>query len=132
MPNAAWSISWRPGRIRVALPIVVHCVAMAAVICVAAEYAAAWLLGCIVLYSAIHDARSLRVERAQVKTLTLHGQLVALDGIAAHVERGWLGPGLTVVWLRMDARRERVAVFRSELDPADHAALRRHLRELDF
>ena len=132
MPTAAWTISWRHGRLRAALPIAVHCVAAAAVVCVAIEYAWAYLLGSAVIGSLIRDVHILRREHGRVRTLTLHGTALTIDGIPARVERGWLGPGLTVVWLRVGNRRETLSAFRSELDRGDHAALRRYLRELDF
>ena len=132
MPTAAWTISWRNGRLRAALPIVVHCVAAAAVFCVSVEYAWAWIFGVLVTCSAIRDVFHLRRERARPRTLTMHGHFVTIDGVTARVERGWLGPGLTVVWLRAGKGCEMLSIFRSELSSSDHAALRRFLREVDF
>jgi len=90
------------------------------------------VLGGAVLWSAIGDVRNLRREFGRTRTLTIHGRRITVDGATAHVERGWLGPGLTIVWLRTDNRREMLSLFRAELCGADHAALRRHLRELDL
>ena len=132
MPTAAWTISWRHGPLRAALPFAVHCVAAAAVACVAVEYMWAYLLGGAVICSALGDLQRLRGEYARLRTLTVHGTLLTIDGIPARVERGWLGPGLTVVWLRVGNRSEMLSVFRSELAGGDHAALRRYLREFDF
>jgi hypothetical protein len=107
-------------------------VAAAALVCVAIEYAWVWIFGGAVFYSAMCDVRNVIGERARMRTLTIHGRLVTIDGVVARIERGWLGPGLTVVWLRIGKRREMVSVFRCELRAVDHAALRRLLREFDF
>jgi hypothetical protein len=132
MPTAAWTISWRHGWLRAALPIAVHCVAAAAVVCVAVEYAWAWIFGGAVIGSAIRDVHNLRREHGRLRTLTVHGPVLTIDGIPARVERAWLGPGLTVVRLRVGKRSEMLSAFRRELVGSDHAALRRYLREIDF
>src|SRR4030095_13413142 len=112
MPTAAWTISWRYGRLRAVLPIAVHCVAAAAVVCVALEYTWAYLLGGAVIGSAIRDFHNLRREHARLRTLTVHGPILTIDGMPARVERGWLGPGLTVVRLRVGNRSEMLSIFR--------------------
>src|SRR5262245_29130 len=132
MPAAAWTISWRYGRLRAVLPGLVHCVAAAAVVCMAVEYEWAYWLGIAVISSLNRDVRNLRRDHGRLRALTMHGPHVSIDGAGARVERGWLGPGLTVIWLRVGKRREKVAIFRSELGGRDHAALRRYLREFDF
>ena len=133
MPTASWQISWRSGRTAAVLPIVVHSVAASASIGVALAQRWAWLWFGIVLASAINEGRIFRREFGRSRSLTLCGSLITIDGVAARAERGWLGPGWTVIWLRLsNGRRQVVSVLRSELRPADHAVLRRHLREIDF
>lgn len=115
------------------IPIVVHLIAAAAVICVAVDHGAAWTLGVVVVVSAVYDAAKLRSELRLQRTLVMHGRVMTLDGVDAYAASAWLGPGLTVVWLRRrDGRRATVTLFRSELTAAQHAAMRRHLRSLDF
>lgn len=115
-----------------ALPVVVHGVAAAAVIFAAFVHDWVWVLGGVVLCSAIGDFRSVRRELRCTHTLTMHGRRITLDGVAVRIVRGWLGPGLTVMWLRVGRRREMISVYQSELRGADHAALRRQLRAFDF
>ena len=132
-PTATCRISWRSGPRRAVLPIVVHCIAAAAVMCLAIAQHWAWLLFGVVLASACSDGLKLRRELGGSRTLTMQGGVISIDGVDGRVERGWLGPGWTVIWLRLpNRRREMVSVFRSELTGADHAALRRHLKEFDF
>jgi hypothetical protein len=86
-----------------------------------------------VLVSAIADGRRLRRGLGRTQALTIAGRLVFIDGVEARVDRGWLGPGWTVMWLRMSKQRRRVvSIWRSECTAADHAALRRSLVEIDF
>jgi hypothetical protein len=118
---------------RTVLPIVVHCVAGTAAVYTMQAHPWAWLWLGIVVLSAVSDGRNIWREFGRPHTLTIAGRFVSIDGVDARVERGWLGPGWTVIRVRLPNRRRRlVSLWRGECSGADHAALRRDLMELDW
>jgi hypothetical protein len=133
MTAAAHRIEWRVGRIRLALPVTIHAAALIAGIEIALEWTAAWVLVAGVALSAFVDARRWVVERRESSVLVLIPGGVAIDGVAYCARRAWLGPGWAAIWLQATTGRRRlVHVVRGEVTHADHAALRRHVKAMEF
>src|SRR5512144_1217257 len=133
MIAATPAIEWRAGRARLLLPAAIHCAAMIAAVEIAFEWPAAWAFTAIVAASAIVDARRWAGERRESNVLVLIPGGVAIDGSAYGAGRAWLGPGCTAIWLRATTGRRRlIYVVRGEVTHADHAALRRHVKAMEY
>jgi len=133
MIATARTIEWRVGRARLLLPAAVHGVALIAGIELALEWPAAWVFVAIVTSSALADALRWNAERRRSNVLVLTAGGVAIGADAYHTVRAWLGPGCTAVWLKATTGRPRlIYVVRGEVAHADHAALRRHLKAMEF
>jgi hypothetical protein len=127
------TIEWRIGRARLLLPATVHGVALIAGIEIAPEWPAAWAFVVIVTLSALAEALRWNAERRRSNVLVLTAGGIAIGADAYRAVRAWLGPGCTAVWLKATTRRPRlIYVVRGEVAPADHAALRRHLKAMEF
>ena len=133
MIATAQTIEWRIGRARLLLPAAVHGVALIAGIEIALEWPAAWAFVAIVTVSALADAARWNTERRRSNVLVLIAGGVAIGADAYRAVRAWLGPGCTAVWLKATTGRTRlIYVVRGEVAHADHAALRRHLKAMEF
>jgi len=133
MIATAQTIEWRVGRARLLLPAAVHGVALIAGIEIALEWPAAWAFVAIVTVSALVDAARWNTERHRSNVLVLTAGGVAIGADAYRAVRAWLGPGCTAVWLKATTGRPRlIYVVRGEVAHADHAALRRHLKAMEF
>ncbi len=133
MIAAAQAIEWRVGRARLLLPAAVHGVASIAGIQIALESPAVWVFVAIVAVSATVDWLRWAAERRESNMLVLIPGGVAIDADVYGAVRAWLGPGCVAIWLKAaTGRRRLVYVVRGEVAPADHAALRRHIKELEF
>lgn len=131
--NVTRWMDWRVGQRRMMLPAAVHSLAMLAAVELARERSWMWAFAGIVGLSAIAEvARQLR-ERGVLHELGLCPGGITLDALEYRAQRAWLGPGCTAVWLKGARRRRRlVYVWRGEVTDADYAALRRHMKALDF
>jgi hypothetical protein len=133
MIAAARTIEWRVGRARLLLPAAVHCVALITGIELTAEWPTVWLFVAIVAASAIADALWWASARRGSNVLVLIPGGVAIDGSSHRAERAWLGPGCAAIWLRAaTGQRRLIYVVRGEVTRADHAALRRHVKAIEF
>jgi hypothetical protein len=68
-------------------------------------------------------------RQKDVRRLRLHGATIEVDDDECAVERAWLGPFGTAIWLRSDAGASRLLmIYRSEMSKTSYATLRRHLK----
>ena len=131
-------IDWRIGRRRLVLPVAVHALAVLAAIDLAREDATSWaFVGAVVLVATVISAvaESLRAWRDHDTRheLGLWSGGIAVDAFEYRVLQAWLGPGWTAFWLTASGQRRRLLqIWRGEVTDADHAALRRHVKALDF
>ena len=134
MMAAAQAIEWRVGRARLLLPAAVHGVALIAGIEISRGWPAAWMFVAIVAVSAIADLLRWASERRESNMLVLIPGGVAIDANAYGAIRAWLGPGCVAIWLKAvtTGRRRLIYVVRGEVTHADHAALRRHVKAMEF
>lgn len=131
--NVTRWIDWRIGRRRMLLPAAVHALAGLAAVELARERAWMWAYVGGVVVSAIAEWTRMRRARGVVHELGLCPGGITVDALAYRARRAWLGPGWTVVWLTARGQRRRLLqVWRGEVTDADHAALRRHMKALDF
>jgi len=122
------SIEWRPRWVRWLLPLAVYGVAVWGG-CALSQYstwALVWLalVGC----AACLDARQAYREVATRRTVRLSDGSIEVDGSRGVIERAWLGPFGTAVWLHTTTARQLLVVYRGEMSSAGYAALRRHLK----
>lgn len=132
MPNDQ-AVHWRAGKLRILPPLAVHAVALAGCVVVLPAQPSAWLWLCVVLASGAWDIVRLRRDTGCAHAAILSDDGVCIDGCDAHPVSAWLGPGWTVVWARTArGERLRMCVFSDEVTRADHATLRRYLRDCEF
>ncbi len=136
--NVIRRIDWRIGRRRLVLPVVVHALAALAALDLARErssmtaFLGIVVLGAVVLSATAEWLRARR-EHGALHELGLCSGGITVDALEYRARRAWLGPGWTAVWLTASGRRRRLLyVWRGEVTDADHAALRRHMKALDF
>jgi len=123
------SIDWRPGPVRWVLPVLAYGVAAwgACELTLLQPWAGWWLA--VIAFWGLRDAHRLQRETHTLRQLRLHGRTVELDNAAGTLERAWLGPFGTAVWLRGDvAANGLLMIYPSEMSKAGYAALRRHLK----
>jgi hypothetical protein len=133
MIGPARAFDWRVGRARLLLPAAIHGVASIAAIEIALERPALWLLVAIVAASGVADLLRWAAERRESNMLLLIPGGVAIDADAYDAERAWMGPGCVAIWLKAKTGRRRlIYVVRGEVGHTDHAALRRHLKAMEF
>ena len=126
-------LEWRPGRGRLLLPAAVHAIAAYAAIDLALQWQWAWLFVAVVLLSAGDELRRWRRACRRSYVLGLCSGGIVIDETRYRARRGWLGPLGTAVWLTdPGGRRRLLSIWRGELTGADYAALRRHVKALDF
>jgi hypothetical protein len=133
MIESGATIEWRAGP-RYAMAItVVHALAGFAVATIAQRWPIAWTLLSLVVASAAFDATRVVRECRRSHRLGCTPLGLALDGVDCEVRDAWLALGWTVLWLRGPRGPTRLLyVHRSELTRAQFAALRRHVKSLDF
>ena len=133
MNGAILWIDWRVGRGHLVLPGAVHATAILAAVDLALEWPWLWMLVGAVALSAIDEGVRVLRECGVPHALGLCPGGVTIDALEYRARRAWLGPGSTAVWLSATGGKRRLLyVLRGEATPADHAALRRHLKALDF
>jgi hypothetical protein len=134
MIAAPQTIEWRVGRARLLLPAAVHGVALIAGVEISLEWPAAWMFIAIVGLSAVADLLRWAAERRESNVLVLIPGGVAIDASVYGAVRAWLGPGCVAIWLKAvtTGRRRLIYVVRGEVTHADHAALRRHVKAMEF
>lgn len=127
------SIEWRPRWVRWLLPLCVYGLAVwgSCELAQRSTWGLVWLalVGC----AAYVDARQTLRERGAHRTLRLSDGCIEVDGvgvdaISGPIERAWLGPFATAVWLHTATARRLLVVYRVEMSSAGYAALRRHLK----
>lgn len=133
---APTAIDWRVGRTRTLLPAAVHSVALVATVDLAQQSAAVWILaGGVMLSAAADGARWFRNRRrlreVGPRTIVLIPGGLQIDTTTYQARCAWLGPGMTALWLKTaNGRRRLLYLVAGELAPTDHAALRRHAKQL--
>ena len=126
-------IDWRVGRGHFVLPAAVHATAIVAAVDLALERPWVWMVVGALVLSAIDEAVRVLRERGVPRVLGLCPGGITIDALEYRARRARLGPGSTAVWLGATGGQRRLLyVLRGEATPADHAALRRHLKALDF
>jgi hypothetical protein len=126
-------IDWRIGYARILLPAAVHGVAVAAAVEALGEWWGAWLFIGVIGVSAVDEIASWVRERGRSRTLALIPSGIAIDTQSYRARRAWLGPGWTVVWLSSgNGRLTLLHVMRGEVTIDAHAALRRHVKALEY
>ena len=133
MTGAIQWLDWRAGLGHLALPAAVHATAVLAAVDIAVERTWVWMLVGAVVLSAIDEGVRVLRERGVPHALGLCPGGITIDTIEYRARQVWLGPGSTAVWLGATGGQRRLLyVLADEVTIADHAALRRHLKTLDF
>jgi len=133
MTKPAAVFDWQIGRLRVLVPAAVYGVAGAAAVMVAIDWTVAWLyVGVVGLLWIDESAQWIR-QRGRRRTLTLTPNGIAMDADSYRARRAWLGPGWTAVCLQAgDGRCHWAHFVRDELTADAQAALRRHVKSLEY
>ena len=133
MIEADAAFEWRTGPRYAVAVVAVHALAGFAVAAIAQHWPVAWALLAFVVASATYDAVRLTRERRFVHRLRCTPLGVTLDDVDCEVCNAWLALGWTVLWLRTPRGRTRLLyIHRSELTRERFAALRRHVKSLDW
>ncbi len=133
MIATAQAIDWHIGRMRLVLPTAIHVLALGTAIQLALQWTGVWLFVAVVVCSAVGEMRQWLDERQGPRGLRLIPGGIAIGTQAYDARRAWLAPGWTVIWLRnARGRRRLVHVLRSEITETDHAALRRHVKAIEY
>ena len=132
MMASAQRIDWQIGSTRLLLPALVPVVAMFAALEIASTWPVWWAFVGAVSASAVYEAVTWRRERCYIRTLDLIVGGVAVDSRVYQARRAWLGPGLTAIWLEAAGAGRLLYVMRREVTPGAYAALRRHVKSLEF
>jgi hypothetical protein len=122
-------IDWQPGRIRWLLPLLTYAVALwgAWELMLQQRWSGWWLA--LVVFLACGDARRLQREVRTRHHLRLEAGTIDIDDATVTVERAWLAPFGTALWLRRNDRGDRLLmIYPGEMSRAGYAALRRHLK----
>jgi len=133
MTESGATIEWRTGPRYAAAAVAVHALAGCAAAAIAQRWPIAWaLLGCVASSAALDAIRIVR-ERPHRHRLRCTPLGLIVDDADCEVRNAWLALGWTVLWLREPRGKTRLLyLHRSETTPAQFAALRRHVKSLDY
>jgi hypothetical protein len=127
------TIEWRLGPRYAAAVVAVHVLAAYAVAAFARRWPMAWAMLALVVASAAFDAIRFVRERRHLHRLRCVPLGLLIDDVDYEVRNAWLALGWTVLWLRDIRGRTRLLyLHRSEMTPMQFAALRRHVKSLNY
>jgi len=133
MIESGATIEWRTGPRYAAVVVAVHALSAFAVAAFAQRWPIAWASLALVVASATFDATRIARERRRVHRVRCTPLGIVLDAVECEIRNAWLALGWTVLWLRPACGRTRLLyIHRSELTRDEFAALRRHVKSLDY